>query len=136
MVSLIFNEGLYRALTGGIDFDTNSFKVMLVDGYVPDKDTHLDRADVTGEAAGTGYTAGGAAATVGVTKDTVNDRIDITLGGAEWPTSTITADGAVYYLSTGTAGTDILVAYIDFGGDVVSSAGTFTLTDSTLRVSS
>lgn len=135
MASLIYNEGLYRALIGETDFDTNAFKCMLTtSAYSENKDTHLNRSDVTNEVSGTGYTAGGNTVTVGVTKDLANDRVDISLGGTNWPGSTITARKAVYYKSTGTASTDTLVAVIDFGSDVISSTGTFTLTASTLRV--
>jgi hypothetical protein len=43
-----------------IDFDTDTFKAMLVtSSYTPNKDTHDKRDDVTNEVAGTGYTAGG-----------------------------------------------------------------------------
>lgn len=137
MASLIFNPMLNAWAKGNIDFDTDTFKVMLVtSAYTPNKDTHDFRNDVTNEVTGTGYTAGGAAATVTVNAvDTANDRQEITLGGASWSTSTITARGAVYYKSRGGASSaDEIIAYIDFGGDVSSSGGTFTLTDSTLRV--
>jgi hypothetical protein len=132
---MIYNSTLYDAMTGAIDFDTNAFKVMLVTStYVPNKDTHLNRTHVTNEITGTGYTAGGNSATVTVTKDTANDRTDVSLGGTSWSASTITARGAVYYKSTGTAANDLLVAYIDFGSDVISTNGTFSLTASTLRL--
>lgn len=135
MASLIYNACLDNAVRGLIDFDTDTFKVMLTTStYAPNKDTHLDRADVTNEVSGTGYTAGGNTATVTVTKDDANDRIDISLGGTTWPASTITARYAAYYKSTGTAANDLLVAVIDFGSDVTSTAGTFTLTASTLRL--
>lgn len=131
MASLIYNEALYEAIIGGIDFDTDSFKVMLVtDAYTPDKDTHLDRADVTNEVSGAGYTAGGNSVTVTVTKDDTNDRVAIVLSGTTWPASTITARRAIYYKSTGTAANDTIIAAIDFLGDITSTAGTFTLTES------
>lgn len=137
MASLIFNSALDDAANGNIDFGSDTFKVMLVtSSYTPDKDAHDKRDDVTNEvAAGGGYTAGGEVATVTVTKDTVNDRIDISLGSASWPASTITARGAVYYKSRGGASSaDELVAYIDFGGNIVSTGGTFSLSASTLRL--
>jgi hypothetical protein len=136
MASIIYNSALDDAFRGNIDFDTDTFKAELVtSSYSPNKDTHTKRSDITNEVVGTGYTAGGAAATVGVTKDTANDRIDISLGGISLPAATITARGAVYYKSRGgAASADELVAYIDFGSDVVSTAGTWALTASTLRV--
>lgn len=136
MASMIYNNALLNEAKGLIDFDTDTFKVMLVtSAYTPDKDTHAYRSSVTNEVTGTGYTAGGASAgSCTVTLDTTNDRIDITLAGASWPTSTITARGAVYYKSRGGASSaDELVAYIDFGADIASTSGTFSLTASTLR---
>lgn len=136
MASLIFNAALNKALTGAIDFDTDTFKVMLVaSGYSPDKDAHDFRNDVTNEVSGTGYAAGGEAATVSVNNDTANDRQDITLGAASWPASTITARGAVYYKSRGgLSSADEIIAYIDFGGDITSTNGTFSLSASTIRI--
>lgn len=137
MASLIYDRALELFARGSIDFDTDTFKVMLTtSAYTEDKAAHDFRNDVTNEVSGTGYTAGGAAATVTVALDTVNHRVDITLGGATWPSSTITARKAVYYKSRGGASTaDELIAVIDFGSDVISSGGTFTLNASTLRIS-
>lgn len=136
MPTLIYNRGLEHLARGQIDFDTDTFRVLLTtSAYTPDKDSHDFRNDVTNEVAGAGYTAGGNVATVTVTLDTANDRIDISLGGTTWPASTITARQAVYYKARGGASTaDELIAVVDFGSDIVSSAGTFTLTASTLRI--
>lgn len=136
MASLIYNHCLDNAARGTIDFDTDTFKVMLVtSAYTENKDTHEFRSDVTNEVSGPGYTAGGNTVTVTVTKDDANDRIDISLGGTTWPTSTITARKAVYYKSRGGAATaDEIIAVNDFGSDVISTGGTFTLNASTLRI--
>ncbi len=128
MASLIYNSCLNDMATGAIDFDTNSFKILLVtSSYTPNKDTHTKRSDVTNEITGTGYTAGGASTTVTVTNDTANDRIDIDFSDVSWSTATLTAAAAVIYKTTGTAANDNLVAYLDFGGNVTSTNGTFTL---------
>jgi hypothetical protein len=114
--------------TGAIDFDTNSFKIELVtSSYTPNKDTHTKRSDVTNEISGTGYTAGGVSTAVTVTNDTANDRIDINFADVSWSSATLTAAAAVIYKTTGTSSTDNLVAYLDFGGNVTSTNGTFTL---------
>lgn len=136
MASLIYNRALELWARGSIDFDTDSFKVMLTtSAYAENKDTHDFRDDVTNEVTGTGYTAGGNTATVSVALDTTNDRVDITLGGTTWPSSTITARKAVYYKARGGASSaDELIAVNDFGSDVASSSGTFTLNASTLRL--
>ena len=101
MASFIFNSALRDEATGALDYDTDTFKVMLCTStYTPNKDTHTKRSDVTNEVSGTGYTAGGNTVTVTVsTVDTTNDRVDVTLGGTTWTTATITARYAVYYKS-------------------------------------
>jgi hypothetical protein len=136
MASLIYTSALEDAVNGDIDYGADTFKCAFVtSAYTPDKDTHTKRSDVTNEVAASGsYVAGGLAATVTVTKDLANDRIDISLGAVSATTATITARGAVYYKAVGSAATDRLVAYIDFGSDVTSTAGTFSLTASTLRI--
>lgn len=136
MASLIFNSELRDEAIGSIDFDTDTFKVMLTtSAYTENKDTHAKRSDVNGEVVGAGYTAGGNTVTVTVgAVDTVNDRVEISLGGTTWPASTITARKAVYYKSRGGASSaDELIAVVDFGSDVISVAGTLTLTASTIR---
>jgi hypothetical protein len=137
LASLVFNRALELWARGNIDFDTDTFKVLLTtSAYTEDKDAHDFRNDVTNEVTGTGYTAGGNTVTVSVTLDTANDRVDISLGGTTWPSSTITARKAVYYKSRGGASSaDELVAVNDFGADVTSTNGTFTLNASTLRIS-
>lgn len=136
MASLIFNSAIRDNITGAIDYDTDTFKVMLTtSAYTENKDTNTKRSDVTNEVTGAGYTAGGAATTVTVAAvDTANDDVEITIGAASWASSTITARKAVVYKSRGGASSaDELVCVIDFGSDVISSAGTFTLTASVLK---
>ena len=136
MASLIFNRALELWARGATASATDTCKVMpTTSAYTEDKDAHDFRNDVTNEVTGTGYTAGGNTVTVGVTLDAANDRVDISLGGTTWPASTITARKAVYYKARGGASSaDELVAVNDFGSDVVTSAGTFTLNASTLRI--
>lgn len=54
--------------------------------------------------------------------------IQLDAADTTWTTSTITARYAVIYESTGTASTSALLGYVDFDGDKISSAGTFTIT--------
>jgi hypothetical protein len=135
MASLIYTSFLEDLARGAIDMDTDTFRVLLTtSAYTENKDTHLKRSDVTNEVTGTGYTAGGVVTSITVTKDTVNDRLDITLGAVSWPSSTITARKAVYYKSRGGLATaDELVAVNDFGSDVTSTGATFSLALSTVR---
>jgi len=136
MASLIYNSCIDDLARGAIDFDTDTFKVMLVTStYTPNKDTHDKRDDVTNEVSGTGYTAGGSASVCTVTKDTANDKVTLSFAAVSWATATITARGAVYYKSRGGASSaDELVAYVDFGGDVSSTGATFTLGSSVITL--
>jgi hypothetical protein len=129
MASLIYNSAVDDMARGAIDFDTDTFKVMLVtSSYTPNKDTHDKRDDVTNEVSGTGYTAGGVTSACTVTKDTANDRVTLSFAAVNWASSTITARAAVIYKSRGGASSaDELVCYVDFGADVSSSAATFSL---------
>jgi hypothetical protein len=114
-----------------IDLDTDALKVMLcTSAYVPDQDTHQYKSSVTNEVTGTGYTAGGAALSgVTVTYNATNNTLTFDASDVSWANSTITARYAVIYDSTpATDATRPLIAYQDFGADVVSTAGAFTIT--------
>lgn len=130
MASLIYNTAILKINQGTIVPGTDTFKMMLVTGsYVPDKDAHVFRSDVTNEVTGTGYTAGGTAVTCTPSQDNANDRVDLTFSNPSWPTSTITARAGVIYKSRGgAASADELVAYVDFGSNIASTGGTFAVT--------
>lgn len=136
MASLIYNSCIDDLARNNIDFDTNTFKAMLVTAsYIADKDSHDRRDDITNEVTGTGYTAGGATCVVTVTKSNANDNVTIQLGAVSWPSSTLTARGCVYYKSRGGASSaDELVAYNDFGSNVSTSGGTFAVAASTITL--
>ena len=113
-----------------IDWVNDSIKVMLcTSSYTPDQDTHQYKSSVTNEVSGTGYSAGGA--TLGSkTHAYTSGTNTITLDAADttWSSSSITARYAVIYDSTpATDATRPLIAYVDFGADVTSSGGPFTI---------
>lgn len=55
-----YNEFSYQLPQGNIDLLNNIIKLMLVVGYTPDVDAHVDYSDVSGfEVVGLGYGAGG-----------------------------------------------------------------------------
>jgi hypothetical protein len=136
MASLIYNSAIDDMARGAIDYDTDSFKAMLVtSAYTANKDTDLKRSAVTNEVSGTGYTAGGVASACTVTKDTANDKVTLQFAAVSWTSSTITARALVIYKSRGGASSaDELVAYNDFGSDVASSGGTFSVAASTITL--
>jgi hypothetical protein len=78
----------------------------------------------TNEVSGTGYTAGGTALTGFATSiDTGVAILDFTTDPT-WATATITARGALIYNSSKT---NKSVCVLDFGSDITSTAGTFTV---------
>lgn len=137
MADLIYTSAIFDLVTGAVDSDTDTFKVMLVTAtYTPNKSTHLKRSDVTNEVTGTGYTAGGVTVTCTVAKNTTANTVTLTFSSASWPTSTITARGAVYYKSRGGASSaDEIIGYNDFDNNIVSAGGTFSVPSAVLTIS-
>jgi hypothetical protein len=136
MASFLFNSLLRDESIGAVDFDTDTFRMSLhTSALAANKDTHDRFDDMTNEVVGTGYTAGGAVTSVSVgAVDTANDRVDITFGAVSWPSSTITARyGIIRKARGGLASADELVAQIDFGSDIISTVGTFSVTASIYR---
>ena len=130
MPNAIFNSFKRDIANGSINLATDAVKIMLVgSAYTPNIDTHTKRSDVTNEVSGAGYTAGGIAlvnktVTMNTTSDKgVFDADDLTISNA-----TITARGAVLYKARGGASSaDELIAYLDFGADITSTAGNFNI---------
>lgn len=115
-----------------LDFDTLSAKVLLVSS-VPseaDLDNWINRSDVTSEITGAGYTAGGIPQAFTLDAfDDLNNRQPITYldNPTAWTAATITAVGGIIYKTTGLATTDTLLHWVDFGGTISVSPGTFGL---------
>lgn len=130
MASLIYNSCIRDAVTGAIDFDSDTFKMLLVTSSYSAAKSHAKRSDVTNEVTGTGYTAGGNACTVSVAAvDNTNNDVEISFTVTSWTSATITARAGVIYKSRGGASSaDELVGYVDFGSDVSSTNGTFAVT--------
>lgn len=128
VTSKVYAKGLLSFVGASINFASDTIKVALAtSSYTPNQSTHDFFDDVTNEVTGTGYTAGGATL---ASKTAATSSLVLTLDAADpsWATSTITARYAIVYKSTGTASTSPLISYIDFGADVVSTGGTFTIT--------
>jgi hypothetical protein len=127
----LYGLALQSAFNKEIDWDTDTIKVMLcTSSYTPDQDTHRYKSSVTNEVTGTGYTAGGATlASASAAYTTGTNVLMLDAADTAWTSSTITARYAVIYDATpGTDATRPLIAYVDFGADVSTTAGTFTIT--------
>lgn len=133
MASLIYNSCIRDAVVGSIDFDTDTFKMMLVTSSYTASKSHSKRSDITNEVSGAGYSTGGNACSVSVAAvDNVNNDVEISFTVTSWTSATITARAGVIYKSRGGASSaDELVGYVDFGSDVTSTNGTFAVTVST-----
>jgi hypothetical protein len=132
MASLVYDSYLNDLQHGLFVPNGATFYLLLTLGYTPNKGTDTRRnasGIVSGEITGTGYTAGGAAVTGTVSIDTTNHRSDLTFGSVSWTTATISASGGVIYVHNGGASSaDQLVAFVDFGSTVSSTAATFSVT--------
>lgn len=129
-----YGNGLLALAKGMVDFDTDTFKVMLVNNtYDPDtnQDTHDFRDDVTSyevAASGTYATGGGTLAGVSVTYDGTSNEVRIVWNDISFTSATITARTAIIYKARGgAASADELIAYAKEASDVTSTAGTFTI---------
>jgi len=133
MASLVYNSMMRDVVVGSVDFDTDTFKMMLVTSSYSASKSHAKRNEVTNEVSGTGYTAGGNACSVTVAAtDNTNNDVEISFSVTSWTSATITARAGVIYKSRGgLSSADELVGYVDFGGDVTSTNGTFAVTIST-----
>jgi hypothetical protein len=79
----------------------------------------------TDEVTGTGYFAGGNTLTISQVPTSSGTTAFLDFADVTWPSATITARGALVYLSNGT--TNPAVAVLDFGADKTSTAGDFTV---------
>jgi len=95
--------------------------------YTPNQDTHDYFDDITDEITGTGYTSGGA--TLASKTCTVSGKV-VTFDAADtsWAASSLTARYGIIYYASGSSATSLLIGYVDFGEDKVSSSGTFLIT--------
>lgn len=131
VTALLYGGFLQSLANKEIDLDTDAIKVMLcTSAYTPNQDTHRYKSSVTNEVSGTGYTATGATLTsVAVTYTAGTNTLMFDAADTSWASSTITARYAVIYDSTpATDATRPLIAYVDFGADVSSTAAAFTIT--------
>ena len=131
-----FDKLCERIARAEINFGSDTFKFILV-GVAPtaaNLAAWVTRSDVTNEVSTSGsYINGtGGAVTPSVALDTANHWAAVTFGSpSAFTGATISAVGAIIYKVTGSSATDPLVSYVDFGGTISSTAGTFSTTFTT-----
>lgn len=127
MADVVYDNFKKNVMNGTLNLASDNITVMLVTStYTPAQATHEFKSSVTGEVVGTGYTARGAVLSAKSVTASGGKGI-FTAANVTWPTSTITARGAVVYEDTGVDATSALICYIDFLADKSSSAGNFTI---------
>jgi hypothetical protein len=122
-----FNAFTENQLISNMDWNADTFKVMLCN--TAPVATNSVKADLTEISAGNGYTAGGTATTISVTRSSGTTKVvgtDVVFtasGGTIGPFRY-----AVLYDDTPTSPADPLVAFWDYGSSVTLNSGeTFTV---------
>lgn len=126
--SHVYGLALQSLVSGSINYTGATVKaILLTSSYTPNQDTHRFKSDLSGEAVGTGYTAGGQTLTSKTSTYATGSHI-LTLDCADptWPTTTVSARYIAFYVDTGTSTTSPLISYVDFGANVTSTGGTWT----------
>lgn len=145
MASFFYTTGLKECLDGTIDLDTNTIKLLLVtSSYTPNKDDLVVDAGgandvVDHEINVTGYTrgwggAGRKTATITISANLTNDRVDIAIGDLTWTAlgTGATIAGAVLVKEGGANDTTSrLIAYFDVT-DTPTNGGDITLDFATM----
>lgn len=128
------NAGKYSLASGDVDFDADVFKIILMQsGFSFNRATHDGYSDVSASevANGNGYTTGGnTLAGVSLTDNATTNQTEITWNNSSWTASggSIVASGAIIFDDTVTSPADVIIGYIDFGGDITTQdGGTFTI---------
>lgn len=131
-ITQAFTTGYKQDLFDGVHAPGNTYKIALYESTAA-LDAATTAYTATGEVTGTGYTAGGQALT-GRLSLIDGTKAILTFDNASWADSTITARGALIYNDT-VVGKNALVV-LDFGSDVSSTNGTFTVTMPTANATS
>jgi len=131
-----FTNVLSAIAAGNINFTTHTYKIMLISTNLVQVniDSMVHRSDVINEAVGTGYTSGGIALNYLLgSLDTTNKRLPVIWQNIVdgWVAATLNFVGAIIYRNTGSAATDLLVQYIDFGGAQSATASNINISFTT-----
>ena len=132
MASKNFTNLARLLATAAVNWNTDTFKVLLVSSIPTEAnlDGWLNRVNVTNEITGVGYTQGGIAQAFTLAAlDTVNNKQSVTWTNIVngWNGATFSAVGAIIYKNVGTPATDSLVQFVDFGGTVTCTNGTYSI---------
>lgn len=128
MATEISNHFKFQLVSGLVDFDTDSMKIVLMsNSFTFDKDTHATYANVSASelATANGYTQNTKTlAGIAITEDDTNDRAGITWSNVSWTASGGSigpSNGAIIFDDTTVD--DTVVGYIDFGSAQTATDG-------------
>lgn len=124
-----YGNGLLAVFKGQVAWLSDSIKLALTtSAYVPNQDTHATFSQITNEASGSGYSAGGVLlASKTATYDPASKQVRLDAADVSI-TGSFTARVAVIYKDTGVASTSPLLGYVVFDGDEVTSGTTLQFT--------
>lgn len=128
-MSSFLYQGFWSDLFAGKHvLGTHTYKALIINGAPPAKDLAAPkRSDVSNEVVGAGYTAGGKAITLSVTRDDATSKIFVSFSDPSWPAASISGTGLIVYNAHGgAANLDELVGHLDAGGTVISTNDTWT----------
>jgi hypothetical protein len=123
----MYGQFLNALATKTVNLNTDALKVMLVAAtYTPNQATDAFQSVIgANEISGTGYTAGGAALTGTSLTDAAN-VLTLAAANTAWPGAAFTTRYAVVVdTQPGSAATNPLIGYIDFGANQSPSGVTF-----------
>jgi hypothetical protein len=138
MASLTYNEARKLILSGSIDLNADTIKVMLVGtGYTPNKDhvyvSDLGSNELNNGGGGSGYTAGFGSSsrkTLGskaFSKDDTLDRAKFAAGNPSWTAINAGTIGGVAVVKEGTSDADsVVIAFHDVSPDSATNGGDWT----------
>lgn len=114
-------------LNGTFNFGSGTSQVFKIALYTSAAtlDSTTTAYTVSNEVSGPGYTAGGNTLSISQVPTSSGTTAFLDFADTTWTSATITARGALIYLSNG--GTNPAVAVLDFGGDKTSTSGDFTI---------
>ncbi len=134
--ALWYGKGLANFFKKKTDFTADTIKVQLhTSTYTPDQDAHEFQSDLSNEVAnGSGYTTGGIALTTKtVTYTGASNTVSLDADDLLWSALSRTFRYAVVLnTSPGSAGTNPLLGYVDFGATIDPGGLDFRVTWDTL----
>lgn len=131
MASFMVTNGILALNQAKINVGSDTFKVMLGTGSLPNRDSITQYSDISGsEASGTNYTAGGAAITLSASAYTTGGvhqaAVAASAATTSWSTVTLASVTWAAVYDT-TPATKYVMAVFDFGGAQSVTANNFTL---------